>query len=149
MRVAPGVDRYRSRRLIAPLEFRARCKELLYEVELHVGYGQGHGHPLEGFLFNTQVRWNAATRPLSGYFAELCQLHNVGAITIEGFERREGELRAALQQLAAQRRQLDAVLEAYRKAAKANSPSVEAHRHDAEQILERAAEIIRSLNEEP
>lgn len=121
LRVSPDADQSESRKFVSAEEFCGAYQELRYEVEPPIGYAKARQQPLEPFILNAKARWNRALESLCHYFDQLCQRHNRGEITAQGYDDREDELRAALLELTDRREQLDTALEELEECARAAS----------------------------
>mgnify|MGYP006280444215 FL=1 len=150
LRVAEQSDRYEWHHPISPDTITRPARELLFQIDVPLGYARGHEQPLEGLPFNTRVRWNVLVRPLSDELARLAERHNRADITVAEFGTREAELLTALQRLAILRGRLEDTLRAYQRAKKVAGGDPEAPEpagagRRAEAFLERAEAVVQEL----
>jgi len=116
LQVAPGSNQHVWRRPVSPGELGSECRDLLFPVEPPLGYARGRTSRLEGFQFNTRVRWNVAVEPVCSAVKGLHERHNRGEITLREFEEHREALSRAVNRLEDRRARLEAALTDYHAA---------------------------------
>ena len=114
LRVSPMSRRHVWRAPLDPARFRADCVALQYALNPPVGYADARQRPLDPFILDARLRWNALVAQLCQELDRLCQLHNGADITLSEFNERKVLLTDLVRRLAEKQRRLDVAIERYR-----------------------------------